>query len=521
MPSLLLVLESADRVVIPLDRSVLTIGRLESNDICLPHGTVSKEHASIVFEDRHWVVCDIGSTNGTHVNGERVKQSILKHQDIVHFGEYRFFVDLKDGRPLPGMGSEVEMDVEPPLREPSKKPPSPFGPPRDMGLGTTMMLAPSSAQRIVSEGEGMDFAFWAFVTGCIAPVCPLIPIVLGHLASDTSRRSRLYRRCGLFFGYLSLLLWILGVAYYFGYLSPSGEEGDPPVETRVLPIPSPPVVRSGMELLNGLVTWAPYPDAQGLIFSGTPDAGASLQPPKLQKDRDLKGAVEDFLSTWRVGAVFYEPDPIHIEPSESKESIRFVIEDCFTPATFSDYNSTMIPEKKPVIGPFYLGNFEKNLFYIRTPRLTSKIAKFNNPEFSWRMAMRGVEASVEGLALSHPEDFEKVRWVALVKPAMESSRLVLPTKEGDTLRTVSRIYNLDVFPAEVIAEIFYTTGIASQPEKLVQVRLNSAVFKPEEQIRAKNLVQQSFRRILANRPESFMEVPGIFQLEEGESFPAH
>ncbi len=239
MPSLLLVLESSDRVVIPLDRTLLTIGRMESNDICLPHGTVSKEHATIVLEDGHWVVCDIGSTNGTYVNGERVKQCVLKHQDIVHFGEYRFFVDLEDGRPWSGSGIVAVPEMpETPLKD-FWKPVTPFGGMGTPSPGMTMVLAPSSAQKIIPEKRGPDYAFWSFIMGCLAPLCPFIPIILGHMAVERGHRSRLYRRLGLFFGYFSLVLWIAALAYYAQRLHPHRNEPAPPAHAAATQPPLP------------------------------------------------------------------------------------------------------------------------------------------------------------------------------------------------------------------------------------------------------------------------------------------
>ncbi|RME72146.1 MAG: FHA domain-containing protein [Planctomycetota bacterium] len=51
---------------------IVFLGRSESNDICLPSLRVSKRHASIQRRQGHAYLTDLGSTNGTWVNGERV-----------------------------------------------------------------------------------------------------------------------------------------------------------------------------------------------------------------------------------------------------------------------------------------------------------------------------------------------------------------------------------------------------------------------------------------------------------------
>lgn len=57
----------------PLDRArPLTIGRAEECDIVLPDRQVSRYHARIAWEGDHFQVLDLGSKNGTHVNGQEL-----------------------------------------------------------------------------------------------------------------------------------------------------------------------------------------------------------------------------------------------------------------------------------------------------------------------------------------------------------------------------------------------------------------------------------------------------------------
>lgn len=72
---------------IRLDRADLTIGRDGSCGICLPDEGVSREHARLTLTDgRGWLVEDLGSRNGTLVNGERVQRRVLRDGDRLLFG---------------------------------------------------------------------------------------------------------------------------------------------------------------------------------------------------------------------------------------------------------------------------------------------------------------------------------------------------------------------------------------------------------------------------------------------------
>jgi len=58
----------------PLDRQSLTIGRADDCDIVLPDRLVSRHHARVYWLDGHYFVEDLGSKNGTHVNGQEIHE---------------------------------------------------------------------------------------------------------------------------------------------------------------------------------------------------------------------------------------------------------------------------------------------------------------------------------------------------------------------------------------------------------------------------------------------------------------
>ncbi len=80
-----LVLPSGQHV--PLADGTVTIGRLSESTIPLNDQNVSRRHAEIRPNREHFVVVDLGSTNGTMVNGVRIHgETVLSDGDIISFG---------------------------------------------------------------------------------------------------------------------------------------------------------------------------------------------------------------------------------------------------------------------------------------------------------------------------------------------------------------------------------------------------------------------------------------------------
>lgn len=73
--------------VFPLDVNLVTIGRGLNNDIVLEDPRISRQHAQIRFRSRRFLIADLGSTNGTYVNGASVStEQVLRDGDIVSLG---------------------------------------------------------------------------------------------------------------------------------------------------------------------------------------------------------------------------------------------------------------------------------------------------------------------------------------------------------------------------------------------------------------------------------------------------
>jgi pSer/pThr/pTyr-binding forkhead associated (FHA) protein len=74
--------------VFTLDKGNLFIGRDLGNDIVINDAEISRRHARLVMQSDSFVIEDLGSTNGTSVNGQKLSGACLLHAgDAITFGE--------------------------------------------------------------------------------------------------------------------------------------------------------------------------------------------------------------------------------------------------------------------------------------------------------------------------------------------------------------------------------------------------------------------------------------------------
>ena len=78
-------------------RPMTRVGRSDDRDLFLVDPSVSRAHAIIETVDGAPVVHDLGSTNGTFVNGERISSRRLKAGDLVAFGNTQMRLEVADG----------------------------------------------------------------------------------------------------------------------------------------------------------------------------------------------------------------------------------------------------------------------------------------------------------------------------------------------------------------------------------------------------------------------------------------
>ena len=72
-----------------LDRDVVTVGRHPDSDIFLDDITVSRRHAEFRRDLATYWVHDVGSLNGTYVNGKRADDQLLANGDEIQIGKFK------------------------------------------------------------------------------------------------------------------------------------------------------------------------------------------------------------------------------------------------------------------------------------------------------------------------------------------------------------------------------------------------------------------------------------------------
>ena len=71
-----------------------TIGRILGNAIPIASGNLSKRHARVMFTNAGFVIVDLGSTNGTSVNGKQIRTHVLSNGDLIEIGDAVFRFQL-------------------------------------------------------------------------------------------------------------------------------------------------------------------------------------------------------------------------------------------------------------------------------------------------------------------------------------------------------------------------------------------------------------------------------------------
>ena len=100
---------------LPVKSPIVNIGRADYNDVVIAEPSVSTTHAKLQRRDDVWVLSDLGSTNGTYVEGDPVTgETALTPGTTVRFGEVAVLFEPFDDRPAVKLpGTQVVERVEP------------------------------------------------------------------------------------------------------------------------------------------------------------------------------------------------------------------------------------------------------------------------------------------------------------------------------------------------------------------------------------------------------------------------
>lgn len=109
--------EAADDI--PPEAPLIRIGYDHDNDIVIPLPQVSGRHAEIARVDHRYVIRDVGSTNGTSVNGHRIDCAYTRPGDTIAFGSYEFKFNRDIVDKIPGTEEELGKNTTKALQLPA------------------------------------------------------------------------------------------------------------------------------------------------------------------------------------------------------------------------------------------------------------------------------------------------------------------------------------------------------------------------------------------------------------------
>lgn len=171
--------------VYALDTDQLTIGRDSSNEIPVNDAEVSRRHARLTFQGGKYVLEDMGSTNGTFVNGQRLSgPRVLKSGEVISLGEQIVFVyEAIESDPVATRVSPRQVPEPRPVTPPPPPPQSfagqiPEGPPEvaaarrinpvpiAIGVGTLILVCVCIAFLVWVDQTFRWCVFFPFIPGC-------------------------------------------------------------------------------------------------------------------------------------------------------------------------------------------------------------------------------------------------------------------------------------------------------------------------------------------------------------------
>ena len=177
MPKMIVSIDGVVIKEVQLTKERTMLGRRPYNDIVIDNLAVSGEHAVMHMTEHEVEVEDLGSTNGTYVNGKAIKRQVLRNGDTIEVGKYkiRFLQEEEDG------GYEKTMIFKPGMVPPPLAP-RPAAATAPAAAPATASAAPLSAVIRVLSGAaaGREVALTKVVTTIGKPGVAVASITRRH-----------------------------------------------------------------------------------------------------------------------------------------------------------------------------------------------------------------------------------------------------------------------------------------------------------------------------------------------------
>ena len=97
--------------ILRLTKAIMTIGRNPESDVPLDYPRVSWDHARLEIKSGEFVITDQSSSNGTYVNGKRVRTAVLKSGDVIGLGAYKFAFEPDKGLTVDRFEQEIAIQA--------------------------------------------------------------------------------------------------------------------------------------------------------------------------------------------------------------------------------------------------------------------------------------------------------------------------------------------------------------------------------------------------------------------------
>ncbi|MES2308094.1 MAG: FHA domain-containing protein [Verrucomicrobiota bacterium] len=489
---------------LPLGKATLMLGSADDSQILLKDNSVSKNHASIVFDKNKFWVRDNGSTNGSLVNGQPAQYQQLQNGDILQFGSYKFFFD-EFYQTNVQLEKTFSQDVK--LLNPVASQRKGQNYRQTVHLQSKAVNAKGSIQMMLTEGVTHtpdSLCKASMICGCLGPVAFLPAIVIGHAATPKSEADKKNQTIGLSLGYTFLFVWALVAIYFVNQpkASATTASADNTEMTTALARLEYPILTNPLDLVKNSMVWLPPKGIYKHILFDEPNAA-------IEGNANLQKEVSALKSVFLHGLVWTELGSAAFKLQPSQRKLRLVYETYRTNPTFWEYNSTMVPEKKCYYDPFLFPDETPQFFYDYDRGIIPPLPRFAGSVFRWCFGVRGLTFNLPP-NYNPQESLANLRVILIVRPGDKPSTLKIETLEGNLTRDEQKSYEYKIVPSTLYAAIVYRIT----DRKPVIVSTYEKYFSLEDTKAFETWVDKNLEEVISHQPNSSLAISEPFTVKD-------
>ncbi len=487
---------------LPLGKATLMLGSAEESGLLLQDQSVSKNHASIVYDKKKFWIRDNGSTSGSFVNGKPAQYTQLNNGDTLQFGSYKFFFDE-----FYQSDEDLEKTVTHNIKIIDPKPAEKKG----TSYRKTVQLQPSAGSRTVPMRMMLTEKVNAPVDS-LSSICEtfgylgfitfLPAIITGHMAQPITTENKKSQAIGLSLGYTFLFIW-MGIGFYF--LNQPGKKSNLATGgTAVESVFEYPTITSPLDLIKNPMVWMPPSGIYNYILFSKPN-------PEIEKNPALVKEVSSIKSILNHGLVWMQLSGSNFKIQKDQGKLSLILETYRSNPTFWEYDSTMVPEKKTYYEPFFFPKETPQFFYEKDPLLIPPIERFSSPEFTWCYGVRGMNFILPA-QFDESESLSNLRVILVVKAGNTIANFKIDTLEGNLTRNEPKSYKFKVTPSILYAAIVYRIT----DRKPIIISTDDKYFSLEESKALETWINENLAQVIAFQPISWLAIAPPFTIKGKE-----